>query len=87
MSVDGCWQGAVFYNAQGGFELTALTEMKKTTFLNDKKENVTTLGFEPQAFCVQNKHFGTELRAQLQITLVALLQKTVALIGIWDIKS
>ena len=41
-----------------------------------------TLGLEPQAFCVQNEHSGTELRGQLQITLVALLQKTVALIGI-----
>ena len=38
MTVDGCWQGAVFCNAQGGFELTTPTKMKRTAFEWQKKK-------------------------------------------------
>ena len=44
MTVDECWQGAVFYNAQGGFELMALIEMKRTTFEWLKKETCPQSG-------------------------------------------
>ena len=38
MTVDGCWQGGVFCNAQGGFELTTPTKMKRTAFEWQKKK-------------------------------------------------
>ena len=39
-----------------------------------------SLGLEPQTFCMQNKHFGTELRSQLQ-------KKSFTLIYIHNLKS